>query len=386
MVNEKVQVMSPSDVRRLFDLAQKMPDVISFGIGEPDFDTPEHIRKAAAKALEEGYTHYTPTAGFLELRQAIAEKLKKENGIDADPKSEIIVTVGGAGAIFLAIFAILNPREEVLVPDPGFLTYAPCAILAGAKPASVQLREKEDFRMLPEEVEKHITPKTKCLILNSPANPTGSVMLRKDLEALSDIALKHELFVVSDEVYEKMIYDGSEHFSIASIPGMEERTVTVNSFSKTYAMAGWRVGYAIAPKLLIENMAKIQQNMVANAPAVAQKAALAALTGHQDCVREMVSQYDSRRRYLVKRLNEIEGISCRTPKGAFYVFANIKLLRKSSKKVAETFLTEGKVVTVPGTAFGKYGEGYLRLCYATPMEKLEKGIDRIEKAANKILR
>lgn len=383
-ISEKTAMVKPSGIRRLFDLSQGVKDVISLGIGEPDFDTPKHIVEAAKKALDEGYTHYTPNAGFLELREAIARKLWLENRIKVDPKSEVIVTVGGTGALFLSILSIIDPGDEVLIPDPGFLTYEPCVIFAGGRAVPVPVHEKDDFRMMPEQVESRVTSKTKCVVINSPQNPTGSVMLKKDLEAISEIAEKHDLFVISDEVYEKLTFDGAEHFSIASIPGMDERTITVNSFSKTYAMAGWRVGYAASKSAVIDEMVKLQQNIVANASSVAQMAALAALKGPQDCVKEMVDEYDRRRLLITRRLNEINGISCRAPRGAFYVFANITQLGKSSEEVAEFLLSEGKVVAVPGSAFGRHGEGYLRFCYATPMEKLEKALDRVEKAVRKI--
>jgi len=383
-ISEKTAMVKPSGIRRLFDLSQGVKDVISLGIGEPDFDTPKHIVEAAKKALDEGYTHYTPNAGFLELREAIARKLWLENRIKVDPRSEIIVTVGGTGALFLSILSIIDPGDEVLIPDPGFLTYEPCVIFAGGRAVPVPVHEKDDFRMLPEEVKSRITSRTKCVVINSPQNPTGSVMLKKDLEAISEIAEKHDLFVISDEVYEKLTFDSAEHFSIASIPSMDERTITVNSFSKTYAMAGWRVGYATSKSAVIDEMVKLQQNIVANASSVAQMAALAALKGPQDCVKEMVDEYDRRRLLITRRLNEINGISCRAPRGAFYVFANITQLGKSSEEVAEFLLNEGKVVAVPGSAFGRHGEGYLRFCYATPMEKLEKALDRIEKAVGKI--
>jgi len=306
--------------------------------------------------------------------------------VDVDSESNVIVTIGGAGAIFLAILTLVNPDDEVLIPDPGFVTYLPCITLAGGKAVPVPLHEEADFRMLPEEIEKRVTSKTRCVVINSPSNPTGSVLLRDDLEAIAEIAIRRDLTVISDEVYEKFLYDGAEHLSIASIPGMEHRTVTVNSFSKTYAMTGWRVGYAAADESLISEMVKIQQNIAANAPAVAQMAALAALRGPQDCVKEMVREYNRRRVITVKKLKRIEGFSCRAPKGAFYVFVNITACKKPSIEVAEYLLREGKVATVPGIAFGRYGENYLRFCYAKPIEVLEKALDMVEEALKRFRR
>jgi len=383
-ISDRVKSIQHSGIRRLFDLAQSTAGVISLGIGEPDYRTPDHVIEAAKKALNQGYTHYTPNAGFPDLRTAIAEKMRKENGIIADPENEIIVTVGGAGAIFLATTVLLNPGDEVLIPDPGFVTYAPCVMMAGAKPISVPVREENFFRILPSDVEERVTRKTRCIILNSPQNPTGAVLLENDLRGLAEIAIGNNLAVISDEVYEKLLYDGAKHLSIGSYPEMAERTITVNSFSKTYAMTGWRVGYAVAPADIIREMVKIQQNTVANAPAVAQKAALAAIEGPQDFVFEMVREYDRRRRYLVKHLSDINCFSCTSPKGAFYVFPNISKTRQSSMEFAEALLRVGKVATVPGTAFGRYGEGYLRLCYATPIEKIDQALEGIKKTVESL--
>lgn len=383
-ISDRVKSIQHSGIRRLFDLAQSTAGVISLGIGEPDYRTPDHIIEAAKKALSQGYTHYTPNAGFLDLRTAIAEKMRRENGIIADPENEVIVTVGGAGAIFLAATVLLNPGDEVLIPDPGFVTYAPCVILAGAKPVSVPVREKDSFRTLPSNVEERVSRKTRCIILNSPQNPTGAVLLEKDLRGLAEIVIENNLSVISDEVYEKLLYDGAKHFSIGSYPEMAERTVTVNSFSKTYAMTGWRVGYAVAPAEIMREMVKIQQNTVANAPAVAQRAALAAIEGPQDFVYEMVREYDRRRRYLVKHLNEMGCFSCASPKGAFYIFPNILKVGLSSMEFAEVLLRVGRVATVPGAAFGRYGEGYLRLCYATPIEKIDQALEGIRKTVGSL--
>jgi aspartate/methionine/tyrosine aminotransferase len=375
----KAANIKSSGIRELFDLAQKTEDVINLGIGEPDFVTPSHIVKAAKQALDEGYTHYTPNAGFLDLREAIAEKLKRENGIDVDPNKEIIVTIGGAGAINLAIHALVDAGDEILITDPCFLTYEPCVMLAGGKTVPVPLREM-GFRLLPDEVEKRVGPRTKGIILNNPMNPTGSVMAEEDIKAIVEIAKRHNLFVISDEVYEKLIYEDCKHLSPASISGMENLTVTINSFSKSYAMTGWRIGYAVASADICAAMVKIQQNTVANAPAIAQRAALAALKGSQDSVRKMVGEYDKRRRYLIERLGNITGFRCYAPKGAFYAFPNIEAFGQSALEFTRNLLVKGKVVTVPGGIFGERGEGHIRLCYAVPVEKLKIAMDRIEDA------
>jgi len=376
-LSEKVKGIRSSGIRELFDLAQRTEDVINLGIGEPDFVTPAHICEAAKQALDEGYTHYTPNAGFLDLRQAIAVKLKRENDINVEPEKEIVVTVGGAGAILLAVHALIDAGDEVLIPDPCFVTYEPCVTLAGGKVVPVPLREG-NFRLLPEEVEKRVGSRTKCIILNNPMNPTGNVITEEDIRAITDIALRHNLFILSDEVYEKLIYEDAKHFSPASISGMEHRVVTINSFSKTYAMTGWRIGFAIANADICSAMIKIQQNTVANAPTIAQRAALAALRGPQDCVRAMVKEYDQRRRLLIKRLNKITEFCCQAPKGAFYAFPSIKALGRSVLEFTQNLLKKGKVVAVPGGAFGKRGEGHIRLCYAVPIEKLKIAMDRIE--------
>ncbi len=379
-ISNRIKSIRHSGIRRLFDLAQSTSGVVSLGIGEPDYKTPGHVIEAAKDALELGYTHYTPNAGFLDLRTAITEKMKRENKIEADPKTETIVTVGGTGAIFLATAVLIDAGDEVLIPDPGFVTYEPCVMMAGGRPIPVPVREEYSFRMLPHDVEELVTDKTKCIILNSPQNPTGGVLLENDLKGIVQIAVENNLAVISDEVYEKLLYDGAEHLSIGSLPDMSNRTVTVNSFSKTYAMTGWRVGYAVGPREVIGEMVKIQQNTVANAPAVAQRAALAALEGPQDFVYEMVKEYDQRRRHLVKCLNDLDYFSCKPPKGAFYVFANISKSGLSSMDLAEVLLRIGKVATVPGNAFGNLGKGYLRLCYATPVEKINQALEGIRKA------
>jgi aminotransferase len=382
--SRRTQMLRPSGIRKLFDLAQTMEGVISLGIGEPDFDTPSHICEAARRALDEGYTHYTPNAGFLDLREALAEKVEHENGLDYRPK-EVIVTGGGCtGAILLAMLALVNPGDEVVVSDPCFVVYEAAARIVGATPVFVAVREENDFRLLPEDVARSVTSKTKLIILNSPCNPTGGVQRRADLEGIAAVARRHNVYVISDEVYEKMLYDGVKHHSIAAFDGMRNRTVTVNAFSKTYAMTGWRIGYAVGARPVIDQMVRLQQYTMVHASALSQRAALAALQGPQASVEKMVAVFDERRRFLVPRLNEIAGFRCPTPKGAFYVFPNIEGLGKPSQEVAQVLLQAGGVATVPGSAFGSGGEGYLRLSYARSLDQLGTACDRIETAVSKL--
>ena len=375
----------PSGIRKLFDLAQKMKGVISLGIGMPDFDTPSHIKEAAKKALDEGYTRYTPNAGFPDRREALSEKVKLVNGLDYSP-DEVIVSDGGCtGSILLAMLTLVNPGEEVLISDPCFVVYEPVIRMVEAIPVFVPIKEESDFRMLPEVVEEKVTSKTKLIFLNSPCNPTGGVQLKEDVEGIAEIAKKHNLYVISDEVYEEMLYDDAKHYSIAAFKDMRNRTVTVNSFSKTYSMTGWRIGYAVADKTIIDQMVKLQQSTMVHAPSISQRAALAALKGPQDFVKMMVETFDKRRHFIVRRLNEIEGISCPVPKGAFYTFTNIKDTGKLSEDVAQFLIEEAGVATVPGTAFGENGEGYLRVSYARTIDQLEEACNRIEKAINKLI-
>ncbi|MEM4700056.1 MAG: pyridoxal phosphate-dependent aminotransferase [Candidatus Nezhaarchaeales archaeon] len=384
-LSERTRLIRPSGIRRLFDLAQRTPGLISLGIGEPDLDTPSHVKDAAKRALDEGYTHYTPNAGFYDLREAIAEKLRSENSIEVSPDEVIVTGGGGTGALMLAALCLIDPGDEVIIPDPGFVVYEAVVLMAGGRPVYVPVLEENEYRMLPEEVEARVTPRTKAIIVNTPSNPTGGVMEGSDLEGIAEVAIKHNLYVISDEVYEKFVYDGHRHVSLASLPGMRERTVTVNSFSKTYAMTGWRIGYAAAPKDIVDEMVKLQQFTMVHAPAASQRAALAALRGPQDFVRDMVKEYDRRRRFIVDRLNSIPGLSCLRPRGAFYLFLNIKKLGMSSEEAALRLLERAGVVTVPGSAFGPHGEGYLRISYARPIEQLSEACDRIERAVRELV-
>jgi len=381
---ERLKSIKPSGIRRFFALAQEIPNVINLSIGEPDFTPPRHILEAGWKATLSGKTHYAPTNGIPELREALAKKAYDEYGLKYDPNSEVLVTVGGIEAISLALMALVNPGDEVLIPNPGFVCYEPGVRLAGGVPVSVPILEKNKFKPSVDDVTSLITGKSRVMILNYPNNPTGMVLSHDELAALAKIAVERDLIVISDEVYEKIIYDGEKHYCMATFPGMRERTLVVNSFSKTYAMTGLRVGYVYGPKELIAPLWLCHQYFVACVDTFAQYAALAALEGPQDFVKEMVAEFDRRRRFLYKRLNEIGGFSCIFPKGAFYMFPSIKAFKMSSEEFARFLLEEAQVATVPGSAFGSYGEGYIRISYAAAYEQLEEAIDRIEKAVRKL--
>jgi len=378
-IARRVKGISPSGIRRLFSLAQKVSDVISLGIGEPDFIPPPHIMEAAKRALDEGKTHYTPVVGIPELREALVKKMKHDYGLSYDPESEVLITAGGTEAIFLALFALINPGDEALVPDPGFVCYEPSVLMAGGVPISMPLLEKDNFRINADGVMSLITGKSRVMITNTPNNPTGSVLSYDDILRLAKLAVEHDLLVISDEVYERITYGDAKHYCLATFPGMRERTVVIGSFSKTYAMTGLRVGYAFGPEELISAMTLVHQYTTACVNGPAQYAALAALEGSQKFVGDMVREFDRRRLLLYSRLNEIEGFSCLLPEGAFYAFANIEEFGESSARLSEYLLKEGRVVTVPGSAFGRYGEGYLRFSYATAYEKIEEALDRIER-------
>ncbi|MFQ5711380.1 MAG: pyridoxal phosphate-dependent aminotransferase [Candidatus Geothermarchaeales archaeon] len=378
-LSERTKNIPVSGIRVIFDKAQRMKDVVRLEMGDPDFDTPSHIREAAKRALDEGYTHYTPSAGLTEIREAVAEKLRRDNRIDVGP-DEVVMTAGSSSAINIAIMATINPGDEVLIPDPAWPLYEVFVKLSGGVVVRYPLLEKNEFKIDPEDVERRITRRTKMLIINTPNNPTGSVQTRLELEAIAQIALENDLLVVSDEVYEKITHSGAEHLSIGSMPEMRDRTITVNSFSKTYAMTGWRIGYAAANREIATEMVKLNIYSTVCVNAVAQRAALAALRGPQDCVREMVGEYGRRRDYVVRRLNEMPRITCVEPKGAFYVFPNISDFGVSSFDFSMNLLDMTRVSTVPGSSFGERGEGYIRISYATSLKELEKGMGRIEDA------
>lgn len=364
-------------------MADGIPDTISFALGEPDFDTPEHVKNAAIDAIHEGFTKYTSNYGVLELRQSIARKLKRDNKVDADPKSEILVTAGAQEALYIAFQALLNPGDEVIISDPCYHSYPRMIKLAGGEPVYAKLNE--DFTHDVTEIERRITPRSKMLLLNSPQNPTGSVISRGEMASLAALAESHDLLVLTDEIYEKLIYDAA-HISIASLPGMMERTLTVNGFSKAYAMTGWRLGYCVAPKGILSELVKVHAYSVTSANSVAQKAGIAALEGPQESVGRMVGEFKKRRDYLVERLVGIKGVKCPSPRGAFYVFPNFASFHRSSWQLAEYLLKEGRVITVPGVEYGPSRDSYLRLSFATSMERLEIGLDRMESALDKLRR
>ena len=358
-------------------------DVIHFEIGEPDFDTPEHIKEAAAKALKEGYTHYTPSPGILELREAISEYLEEEFKVEYGP-DEIIATPGGKAAIFYALTTVVEEGDEVIIPDPAFPAYESVIRFLNAKPVFVRLKEENDFRMIPEDVEAKVTDKTKAVVINSPHNPCGSVLTRSDVEGLAEIALRHNLVLITDDVYHKIIYDGFEHESVVSIPEVRDRVLLLNSLSKTYAMTGWRIGYIAADRRFIERMVVLQNNLVSCLPAFVQKATVAALRGPQDFVKKMVDEYRRRRDVIVDGLNRIRGFKCKKPLGAFYVFPNIKGVGMDERELVEYLLREAKVATLHGSAFGPGGEGYLRFSYATSIDLIKAGLERIKVAIEKL--
>ncbi|MEM3754678.1 MAG: pyridoxal phosphate-dependent aminotransferase [Candidatus Bathyarchaeia archaeon] len=375
---------SASAIRKfLFEISSKMPDVINLGIGEPDFDTPKNIKEAAKKALDEGFTHYTPNAGILELREAIAKKLKEENRIEANPETEIIVTLGGMQALHFALSSILDKGDKVLVPTPAWSAYVPAISIVGGIPIEVSTSEKNEFKVSIEDLKKCLKKKTKAIIVNSPNNPTGSVLDKHEIEEIADFAIEHDLMIISDEIYEKFIYEG-EHFSIASLEGLKDKVITINGFSKTYAMTGWRIGYAIANEDIISKMLKHQMYDATCPPAFIQKAAIEALTGPQDSVKIMKEEYNKRRELVYKRLNEINGIFAIKPKGAFYIFPSIKSFKISSEEISKYLLEKARVMILPGSMFGECGEGYIRISYAIAYEKLKIALDKISDALSQI--
>ena len=375
--SKRVQSIEPSPIRKIIDLSESRPDIIGLHAGEPDFTTPSHIVEAGVRSLRDGYTHYTHGAGILQLREAIARKLLEENGIEANPKTEITVTAGGFAAIFAITQATLDPVDEVLILQPSWPSYSGFVRLAGGVPVPVSL-QGPDFEPSRKMLEHHTTEKTRMIVINSPNNPTGSVYSRDCLSSLAEFAQDHDMLVVSDEVYEKIVFDGNEHFSLASRPEFRDSVVTVNSFSKTYAMTGWRVGYVIANESITTSIRKIHGYMVSCAPSDAQRAALGALLGPQDCVNEMVGEYAARRDRIVKGLDEVEGFRCVAPKGTFYAFPDVSRLDIPSAEIANKLLEEAKVASIPGSAFGAAGEGYLRFSFATSQQNIEEGISRIK--------
>lgn len=382
--SKKMDDIPFSGIRKVFEAAGQLEkqgkDIINLGIGRPNFDTPAHIKEAAKKSLDEGNVFYTSNYGTEGLRSAVAEKLKRDNGLDYE-MTDVIVTVGANQAVSIAMTALLDPGDEVLVPNPSWLHYFYCADLVGAKTVSYPLLEENGFNVIPEDIEKLITPKTKMVIVNSPNNPTGSILSKESLQAIADIANKYDLIVLSDEIYEKLIYDDSVHYSIASLDGMKERTVLIHGVSKSYSMTGWRIGFAVsANKEFISAMIRVLQYTVTCANSFAQDGAEAALRGSQQCVEDMRLQFDRRRKLVYDRINKIEGLSCIAPKGAFYCFVNIKKLGMSDQEASDYYLNEAGVAMIPGSAFGEYGAGYLRVAFSNSYENIEKAMDRIADA------
>ncbi|MDY3818452.1 MAG: aminotransferase class I/II-fold pyridoxal phosphate-dependent enzyme [Lachnospiraceae bacterium] len=381
-LNQIVPNIQWSGIRKFFDIVNEMDDAISLGVGEPDFDTPWHIRDEGIFSLEKGRTFYTSNAGLKELKIEISKYLYRRFHLRYDYKSEVIVTVGGSEGIDLAMRAMLDPGDEVLIPQPSYVSYVPCTVLAGAVPVVIDLQEKNQFRLTAEELEAAITPKTKLLVLPFPNNPTGAVMEKSDLEAIAKVVEEHDLFILSDEIYAELCYLDN-HTSIASIPGMKDRTIVINGFSKSHAMTGWRLGYACGPRRIIEQMLKIHQYAIMCAPTNSQYAAVEALRHGDEDVAMMREQYNQRRRFLVHEFERMN-LQCFEPFGAFYIFPSIKEFGMSSEEFATRFLREEKVAVVPGTAFGDSGEGFLRISYAYSLENLKIALGRLEKFINRL--
>ncbi|MCR5154635.1 MAG: aminotransferase class I/II-fold pyridoxal phosphate-dependent enzyme [Lachnospiraceae bacterium] len=375
-LGKKITDIQPSGIRKFFDIVSEMKDAISLGVGEPDFDTPWHIREEGIYSLEHGKTFYTSNAGLKELKVEITNYLRRRFALDYKADGEVLVTVGGSEAIDVACRVMLDPGDEVLIPQPSYVSYLPCVVMADGVPVTIELKEENEFRLTKEQVLAAVTDKTKILILPFPNNPTGSIMTREDLEEIAEVVKEKDLFVISDEIYSELTYSG-DHVSIASLPGMKERTIVINGFSKSYAMTGWRLGYACGPAEIIKQMIKMHQFAIMCAPTNSQYAAVEALKNGDKDVCTMREAYDQRRRYLVERLNSM-GLTCFEPLGAFYVFPSIKCTGMTSDEFATSLLKEQKVAVVPGTAFGDCGEGFLRISYAYSIENLKKALDRIE--------
>lgn len=374
-LSDKVIKMKPSGIRKFFDIVSEMPDAISLGVGEPDFDTPWNIREEGIYSLEKGRTFYTSNAGLLELREAICEYNERRFQLMYDPKKEIMLTVGGSEGIDVALRAMLNPGDEVIIPEPCYVSYLPCVQLADGVPVTISLKNDNQFRLTKEELEAAITDKTKILVMAFPNNPTGAIMTREDLEAIAEVIIKHDLYVISDEIYAELTYSGN-HVSIASLPGMRERTIVIGGFSKAFAMTGWRLGYAMGPAMIMEQMVKIHQFAIMCAPTTSQYAAIVAM---RDCDKDVVHMreaYDQRRRYMLNAFKEM-GLPCFEPKGAFYLFPDIREFGIPSEEFATRLLKAKKLAVVPGDAFGDCGEGFLRISYAYSLEELKTAVGRL---------
>lgn len=376
-LNDTIVDVQPSGIRKFFDIVAEMKDAISLGVGEPDFDTPWHIREEGIHSLEKGRTFYTSNAGLRELREEISAYVERKHGVHYDAMKETMVTVGGSEAIDVAMRVMLNPGDEVLIPQPSYVSYVPCARMAGGVPVIIELEEKDEFRLTPEKLLEKLTDRTKLLVLPFPNNPTGAIMEEEDLRKIAEIVEEKDIFILTDEIYGELSYK-EKHHSIIEFPGMRDRTVYINGFSKAYAMTGWRLGYACAPKLILQQMLKLHQFAIMCGPTTSQYAAVEALRAGDEDVQRMRAAYDERRRYLVNRFREL-GMDCFEPYGAFYVFPSIRRFGMSSEEFANRLLQEEKVAVVPGTAFGDCGEGFLRISYAYSIQDLKKALDRIEK-------
>lgn len=382
IVSPVVSALPPSGIRKFFDIVAEMDDAISLGVGEPDFTTPWAIREAGIYSLEKGQTHYTANAGLMELREEICNYNKRRFGLEYDPKKEVVVTVGGSEAIDLMVRALISAGDEVLIPEPSFVCYKPCTIMAGGVPVQIETKEEDDFRLLPQQLKEKITDKTKLLILPYPNNPTGGIMSRADLEAIADVLKDTNIMVLSDEIYGELCYGDEGHTSFAAIENMKERTVVVNGFSKSFAMTGWRLGYALGPERIIQLMTKIHQYGIMSAPTTAQFAAVEGLKNCDNDVEEMRREYNYRRRYIVDGFRAM-GLSCFEPLGAFYVFPCIKSTGMTSEEFCQNLLMEEKVAVVPGNAFGESGEGFIRCSYAYSIENIQEALKRIERFVNR---
>lgn len=382
-LNESIINVKPSGIRKFFSIAEEMENVISLGVGEPDFKTPWHIRDTAIEYLNQGKTRYTANAGLIELRHEIADFYKRKYNVEYDGKSEVLVTVGGSEGIDMAIRTIISPGDEVLVIEPSFVCYSPLVSMAGGKVVTVTTKAENKFKLTPEELESAITSKTKLLVFPYPNNPTGGIMRREDIEKITDIIIKNNIFVLSDEIYSELTYGNEKHCSIASIEGMKERTIVINGFSKTYSMTGWRLGYALAPAPIIEQMTKLHQFAIMSAPTNSQYAAIEALRNGDKDIEKMREDYDMRRKFTVNAFRKI-GLDCFEPEGAFYVFPCIKSTGLTSDEFAEKLIMSKRVAVVPGTAFGECGEGFIRVSYCYSIENIKKAIDRIEEFINEL--
>ena len=374
-LSETIVQIEPSGIRKFFDIVSEMKDAISLGVGEPDFDTPWHIREEGIYSLEKGRTFYTSNAGLKELKQEICRYLYRRFDVSYNPDSEVMVAVGGSEAIDIALRAMCDPGDEVLIPQPSYVSYVPCTMLAGGKPVVIELEEKDNFKLTPEKLLEKITDKTKILVMPFPNNPTGAIMTKEDLAPIVDIIIEKDLFVISDEIYSELTY-GTDHVTIAAFPGMKDRTILINGFSKSYAMTGWRLGYAAAPHRILEQMLKIHQFAIMCAPTTSQYAAVSALRDGDNDVQMMREAYDQRRRFVLHAFKEM-GLDCFEPEGAFYAFPSIKRFGMTSDEFATRFLREEKVAVVPGTAFGASGEGFLRVSYAYSLKNLKEALGRM---------